>query len=240
MKAPLLVGVLAVFLAAPASAGTASSLTVYAASSLKEVFPRIDAQPRYSVAGSDQLALQIREGAPADVFAAASPKYPQQLFAARLVERPVTFATNRLLVLVPRSNPARIRSVTDLARPGIKLVIGDAGVPIGDYTRRVLARLGLTRALRNVVSEEPDAKGIVGKVVLGQADAGVVYVTDAKRVARQTSTVAIPRRGQPAVRYEIAVVRDSRQLGRARAFVRLVLSPAGRRQLAAAGFGLPE
>jgi molybdate transport system substrate-binding protein len=213
--------------------------TVFAASSLTEVFPRIDAKARYSFAGSDQLAYQIEQGAPADVFAAASPKYPQQLFEKGLVDRPATFATNRLVVIVPAANPGHIGSVFDLRRKGIKLVIGQAGVPIGDYTRKVLAKLGLTGVLENVVSEEPDVKGIVGKVVLGQADAGFVYVTDAKPVAGKTRVVSIPARGQPTVRYEIAIVRSSKQPAAARAFVRRVLGKDGRARLAAAGFGLP-
>jgi molybdate transport system substrate-binding protein len=225
-------------LAAPASAGTAR-ITVLAASSLTEVFPLIDSRPHYSFGGSDDLALQIREGAPADVFASASPKYPQDLFRRGLVERPRTFALNRLVVIVPRSNPAHIRTVFDLKRPGIRLVLATASVPIGAYARQVLARLGLSAALRNVVSEEQDVKGVVGKVALGEADAGLVYITDVKPVAGQVRTIQVPARGQPAVRYELAVVVSSRHKSAARAFVARVLGEVGRGQLAAAGFLLP-
>jgi molybdate transport system substrate-binding protein len=225
-------------LAAPASPA-APRLTVYAASSLTEVFPRIDSRSRYDFAGSDNLALRIRQGAPADVFAAASPKYTQDLYRRGLVERPRTFALNRLVLVVPRSNPARIGSIFDLRRPGVRLVLAAASVPIGKYARQVLARLRLNAALRNVVSEERDVKGIVGKVVLGEADAGLVYVTDVKPAAGKVRAIAIPARGQPTVRYELAVVASSRHQAAARAFVARVLGEVGRGHLRAAGFLLP-
>jgi molybdate transport system substrate-binding protein len=213
--------------------------TVLAASSLTQVFPRIDPGAAYSFAGSDQLAYQIEQGAPADVFAAASPKYPARLYREGLVRRPQIFATNRLILLLPASNPAGIRSVFDLRRRGIKLVIGQSGVPIGDYTRTVLRRLRLTSALDDVVSEEADVEGIVGKVVLGQADAGFVYATDARPVAGKVRVVELPARGQPVVRYELAVLVGAHHPAVARAFVARVLGAGGRARLAAAGFGLP-
>ena len=142
-------------LAVPAATGAGGGLTVFAAASLTQVFPRIDRSPHYSFAGSDQLALQIRQGAPADVYAAASPKYPQLLYHDGLVSKPVTFATNKLIVLVPKSNPARLTSIYDLRRSGVKVVIGDRGVPIGAYTRQLLDTLGITDdVMRNVVSQE--------------------------------------------------------------------------------------
>ena len=153
-------------------------LDVYAAASLAEVFPQIDPDARFSFAGSDELATQIREGAPADVYAAASSKYPQELFEEELVEEPVTFASNRLVLIVPRANPAAIESVEDVLQPGTRLVVAAEGVPVGDYTRTVLETLGLSAALDNVVSNEDDVKGVAGKVALGEADAGFVYATD--------------------------------------------------------------
>ena len=224
---------------AAASVG-ASKITVYAAASLTEVFPKIDPGERYSFAGSDQLAFQIQQGAPADVYAAASPKYPDQLYKQGFVLKPVVFATNTLVLIVPASNPARIRSVFDLKKPGIKLVIGQMGVPIGDYTRTVLKNLGLSSVLSHVVSQETDVKGIVGKVVLGQADAGFVYITDSKPVARKVKVVRLPARAQPQVKYEIAVVKASHNRAAAQAFVSRVLAKKGRAALAAAGFGLPR
>ena len=233
--------VLVAALALPGSASGGTPITVFAAASLTQALPRIDLAPRYSFAGSDQLAIQIQQGAPADVFAAASPKQPELLFRNGLVRRPVAFATNKLIVLVPRSNPAHIQSVYDLRRAGVKIVIGDATVPIGTYTRQILETLGITADVsRNVVSEETDVKGIVTKVALGEADAGFVYRTDAKPVAQRTSSVALPNWAQPAIRYEVAVVKASPRRQAAAAFVKKLLSRRGRLLLKQAGFGLPQ
>jgi molybdate transport system substrate-binding protein len=231
--AAVLAAVLA--LAVPAAAGTAR-ITVYAAASLTDVFPRIDSGPRYQFAGSDQLALQIEQGAPADVFASASPRYTLDLYRKGLVERPRTFTSNRLVLIVPRSNPAHLRSVADLVRPGVKLVVAAPSVPVGAYARQALARLGLNAALRNVVSEEQDVKGVVAKVVLGEADAGFVYATDARPVAARVRTIAIPVRARPIALYSIAVVKASRHRKEAAAFIARVLGPVGQRALKAAGF----
>ena len=225
----------------PAATAAVNGITVFAASSLTQAFPLIDSGPRYSFGGSDSLALQIRNGAPADVFASASPAQANALYREELVLRPRVFATNRLTVIVPSGNPARIRSVFDLRRRGVKIVIGDPQVPIGSYTRTVLTRLGIAKAvLKNVVSEENDVKGVVAKVALRQADAGFVYATDARAAAPRVSTVVIPARAQPSVQYEIAVVADSDHRAAAAAFVRRVLSPAGRAQLRRSGFGVPD
>jgi molybdate transport system substrate-binding protein len=228
-------------LALPASVSGGTPITVFAAASLTEVLPRIDKGPRYSFAGSDQLAIQIQQGAPADVFAAASPKQPELLFRNGIVRKPVVFATNRLIVLVPRGNPAHIRTVYDLRRQGVKIVIGDRTVPIGAYTRQILDALGITAEVtRNVVSEEADVKGIVTKVALGEADAGFVYRTDAKPVALRTLSVALPIWAQPSIRYEIALVKSSSRPQAAKAFMQKLLSKRGRLLLKQAGFGLPE
>jgi len=236
-----LLAVAAVALAVPASVSASTPITVFAAASLTEVFQRIDKAPRYGFAGSDQLALQIRQGAPVDVYAAASPKQTQLLYREGLVLKPVAFATNKLIVLVPRSNPARIRSVYDLRRSGLKVVIGDRMVPIGSYTRRILDTLGISAdVLKNVVSEETDVKGIMAKVALGEADAGFVYRTDAKPVASRTRAVTLPAWAQPPIRYEIAVVKASSHPAAAKAFVKKVLSKRGRLLLGRAGFGLPK
>jgi molybdate transport system substrate-binding protein len=225
----------------PAAGSAGTRLTVFAAASLTDVFPRIDGGERYSFAGSDQLALQIRQGAPADVYAAASPKYTELLYRDGFVQKPVVFATNKLIVLVPRSNPAHIRSVYDLRRPGVKVVVGDSTVPIGIYTRQILDALGITADVtKNVVSEETDVKGIVSKVALGEADAGFVYRTDARPVASSTRSIALPAWAQPPIRYELAVVRASKHRAAAMAFIRKVLAKRGRMLLARFGFGLPK
>ena len=228
-------------LALPASVSGATQLNVFAAASLTNVFLKIGGAARYSFAGSDQLSVQIRQGAPADVFASASPKYAQLLYRDGVVSKPVVFATNKLIVLVPRSNPAKIRSVYDLRRSGLKIVVGDSTVPIGVYTRQILDALGITSDIaKNVVSQESDVKGIVSKVALGEADAGFVYRTDARPVAGHVRTIALPAWAQPPVRYEIAVVKASKHASAARAFVKRVTSTRGRKLLARAGFGLPK
>ena len=224
----------------PPSRPAAERLTVFAAASLSEVFRNLDPRARYNFAGSDQLAVQLRQGAPADVYAAASPKHPQALYRERLVFRPRVFATNELIIIVPRANRARIRTIRELRRDGVKIVVGDEGVPIGEYTRTVLKKLDLEGVLRNVVSEETDVKHIVGKVALGEADAGFVYRTDARPTRARVRSVAIPARGQPRVEYQLAVVRSSGRPVMARRFVARVLGTTGRRQLQAAGFGLPR
>jgi molybdate transport system substrate-binding protein len=236
-----LLAVAVVALALPASVSGGTPLTVFAAASLTDVLPRIDKAPRYSFAGSDQLAIQIQQGAPADVYAAASPKQPELLYRNGLVRKPSVFATNKLIVLVPRSNPGGIHDVYDLRRAGLKIVIGDRTVPIGVYARQILDTLGITNdVMKNVVSQETDVKGIVTKVALGEADAGFVYLTDAKPVASRTRAVALPQWAQPPIRYEIAVVTASGSQTAAKAFVKKVLSKRGRLLLAKAGFGLPK
>ena len=214
--------------------------TVYAAASLTNVFPKVSPASRFQFAGSNQLALQITRGAPADAFASASPVYTQQLFRDGRVEKPRTFATNSLVLAVPRSNPAKLRSVFDLAkRPQLKLVVAGPKVPIGLYTREVLKRLGLLRVLRKTVSQEPDVKGIVGKLALGEADAGFVYATDVRAASSRLIAIPLPQRSQPTVRYEIAIVRGSANREAALEFVADLLSTEGRRELAKTGFGLP-
>jgi molybdate transport system substrate-binding protein len=242
-----LIGAVAIFLVlASSGCGGATGdgdsndqATVFAASSLTEVFPKIDPGATYNFAGSDDLAMQIQERAPADVFAAASPKYPDQLYADGLVDKPEVFATNKLVLIVPKDNPAGIDSVDDLRNKDVKLVIGAEGVPIGDYTRTVLDKMGATDVVDQVASEEDDVKGVVGKVALGEADAGFVYVTDVKPVADKVTAIELPASAQAVVEYEIAVVKDAPHHGAAHAFVEEVLGDDGRSALSEAGFGLP-
>ena len=238
----LLLGVVVVAaLALPATTSAGDAVTVYAAASLTDVFPRIDRAARYSFAGSDQLALQLQQGAPADVYAAASPKYAKLLYRSGLVRKPSVFATNKLVLIVPRSNPGGVKSVYDLSRSGLRVVIGDKSVPIGTYTRHILDALGITADVtKNVVSQETDVKGIAAKVALGEADAGFVYVTDSRPVAGKVRVIALPAWAQPPIRYEIAVVAASSKQLAARAFVKRVLSKRGRLLLRRAGFGLPK
>lgn len=217
-----------------------ASVDVYAAASLAEVFPEIDPDARYSFAGSDELATQIREGAPADVYAAASSRYPQELFAEDLVREPVTFASNRLVIVVPQANPAGIEDPEDLLAEGTRLVLAAEGVPVGDYAREALGELGLTDALENVVSNEDDVKGVSGKVALGEADAGIVYATDAVPLGDDVRVIALPDSAQPTIEYQAAVVTASDDSEAATAFVELLLSDEGRAALARAGFVVPS
>jgi molybdate transport system substrate-binding protein len=229
--------VLAAVTAARAGGGPA---TVYAAASLTEVLPKVSPGSRYEFAASNQLAFRIRNGAPADLFASASPIYTQELYRDGLVERARLFATNSLVLAVPRSNPAGIRTVQDLAkRPKLKLVVAGPKVPIGLYTREVLKRLGLLRVLRKAVSQEPDVKGIVGKLALGQADAGFVYATDVRAASSRLRSIPLPARSQPTVGYEIAVVKGTSNRAAALELVADLLGEDGRRELRRAGFGLP-
>lgn len=216
-------------------------LTIYAAASLTEVFRAFDPAQRYSFASSNTLETQIRNGAPSDLFASAAPLNTQRLFREGLVGKPVTFTSNRLVLIVPESNPAEIRSVYDLKGKPVKLVIAGPAVPVGRYTRIVLRKLGLTSVLSKVVSQESDVKAVTGKVALGQADAGFVYATDARPVSGQVSVIRIPAWAQPRVRYEIAVVSRSSNKAAAQAWIRTILSARGQAALKSYGFlALPK
>ncbi len=203
-----------VVVSAAAAAPQQSPLTIYAAASLTDVFRAFDPNQRYSFAGSNALETQIRNGAPADIFASAAPLNTQRLFAQGHVEKPVTFTSNRLALIVPRSNPAGIRTLYDLRRKPVKLVVCGPAVPVGAYTRTVLKKMGLSSVLSKVVSQEPDVRAVTSKVALGQADAGFVYVTDARAVSEQVTVIRIPAWAQPRVRYEVAVVSRSSRQGR--------------------------
>ena len=214
----------------------ANPLTIYAAASLTQVFSAYDPVQRYDFAGSNVLETQIRNGAPADIFASAAPLNAERLYAAGLVDKPVTFTANRLALIVPKSNPAGITSVYDLKTKKVKLVIANAAVPVGGYTRTVLKKMALTSVLANVVSQESDVKAVTAKVALGQADAGFVYVTDARPVSDQVTVIPIPAWAQPRVRYEIAVVSKSGNKAAAQTWIKGILSAKGQAALKNAGF----
>ena len=220
-----------------AHAAADARLTVYAASSLTDVFPRIDASQQYSFGGSNTLAAQIQQGAPADVFASANMTLPKQLHAKGLCSKPVVFTRNALMVVVPKANPARIHTVSDLTRRGVKLVVAAAGVPVGDYTLRVLRKLNLSAAVqKNVVSRETDVREVLAKVALGEADAGFVYATDARTVRARVTAIALPARAQPNVQYGICLVASSGDKADGQAFIDKIVSKAGQAKLLAAGF----
>lgn len=208
-------------------------LRVSAAASLRSAFGEYAAaafphdEISQSFAGSDQLAAQIEQGANPDVFASANTEYPEELYKKGLLEKPVIFARNRLVLAVPADSP--IRSLGDVARPGVSLVIGDPGVPIGSYTRGVLGRLPRSESsaiLANVRSEESDVTSIVGKLVQGAADAAFVYVTDVRAAGADVRAIGLPDSLQPEVAYGIGVLVDAPDPELARRFVE-GLKPGG-------------
>jgi molybdate transport system substrate-binding protein len=199
----------------------------------------IEPNAEYNFAASDTLATQLREGAPADVFAAANERLPNELLADGVVLQPVVFVTNRLVLLVQKGNPKAITGVADLGRSGITFLMADKGVPVGDYTRKVLQNLGATELVGKAASQEDDVRAVAGKVALGEADAGFAYATDAQAVADDVEAVAIPAGVQPPVRYAVAVVASSTRKDRAAAFIEELRSPEGRQAFRDAGFGLP-
>ncbi|HTX31575.1 MAG TPA: molybdate ABC transporter substrate-binding protein [Solirubrobacteraceae bacterium] len=222
------------------SAASSAPPTVLAAASLTKVFPQIDSSAKYTFGGSGALETDIEQGAPADVFAAASPKQPAQLFAKGLVDKPVEFATNTLVLIVPTNNPAHINSVADITKPGVKLVICNATVPCGDYARTAFKNLGITTAaMKNVVSQTTDVTQTVADVALGQADAGFVYITDAKAASGKVKVIRLPAAAKPGAKDFIAVVKSGKNQAAAKAFVAQVLSADGQAKLKAAGFGQP-
>ena len=207
-----------------------------AAASLTDVLPEVDPGPEYSFGGSSELATQIREGAPADVYVSADPRLARALAREGLAGGVADFGANRLAVVVPADNPASIREPADLARPGVRLVIAQEGVPVGDYAREALRRLDLATALDRVVSEERDARAVVGKVALGEADAGIAYATDVEAVGSGVRAIEVPSAAQPRIGYAVAIVRDG---AAARAFVARLLGAPGREVLREEGFAAP-
>jgi molybdate transport system substrate-binding protein len=222
---------------ARAHASGQAQVTVYAAASLTDVFPRIDPAQRYAFGGSNTLAAQIQQGAPADVFASANMTLPNQLYAKGLCSKPVVFTRNALVIVVPKGNPAGIHSVYDLAKAGVKLDVAGPGVPVGSYTLQVLKHMNLSAAvLKNVVSQETDVREVLAKVGLGEADAGFVYSTDARTVPGRVSVIKVPAWAQPKVQYGICLVTAGGSRAYGQAFVNRVLSKAGQAKLIAAGF----
>jgi len=224
----------------PVAAAPKAQITVYAAASLTDVFPQIDAGQKYSFGGSNTLAAQIRQGAPADVFASANMTLPNQLNASGTCSKPVVFTRNTLVIVVPSSNPAKLRSIYGLTRKGIKLVIAGSGVPVGSYTLQVLKNMNLSGpVLANVVSRETDVREVLAKVALGEADAGFVYATDVRAASSRLLAIPLPKRSQPTILYEVAIVKGSKNREAGLEFVADLLSTDGRRALKLAGFGLP-
>lgn len=246
--------VLAIALAAAASgcAGPAGGgapeqdLTVFAAASLKGPFTALakkfeaghpGTRVTLSFAGSADLATQLGQGAPADVFASADQKNMAKAAGAALVDgTPRDFASNVLAIAVPPANPANIGSFADLARPGTKLVVCAAQVPCGAAAATIAARAGV--ALKPV-SEESAVTDVLGKVASGEADAGLVYVTDVRAAAGKVKGIDVPESAYAVNKYPIAALKGSRNKELAAAFVALVTGAEGQQLLTDAGFGSP-
>ncbi|OIQ09456.1 molybdate ABC transporter substrate-binding protein [Neomoorella thermoacetica] len=227
-------------------------LVVFAAASLTDAFGEIGrafekSHPgvtvKFNFGGSQQLRTQIEQGMSADVFASADQKYMQELVAKGLVEPPRDFTANTLTVIVPKNNPAGIKSAADLANKG-KLVLAAPDVPIGKYSRQALEKLATLygsdypkQVEKRVVSQETTVRQVVAKVALGEADAGIVYVTDINSSYRdKLDTIPFPQEANVRATYPIAIVKDSKQAGLARELVNLILSPDGQKILAKYGF----
>lgn len=231
-----------------AASDSGGTLTVDAAASLTGAFTELaktfsQQHPGWTVTnnfnGTDQLAAQVEAGQKADVFAGASPKYPEELQSKKLLGPTKNFATNTLVIVVPASNPAGITSYQDLVSKQPKLVIGDPTVPIGAYTELVLQNLGIQESQLNIVSKEVDVKSVLAKVTTGAADAGFVYVTDALSAGDQVKQVKFPAKAQATAVYPIGVLTDSSNKEAAQWWVNLVLSPTGQGVLKKLGFGPP-
>ena len=223
-----------------------TTLRVFAAASLTESFTAIaeefeDEHPGTRVelnfGPSSGLAEQIRGGAPADVYAAASPDAMEPLVADGAVNQPRDFATNRMAIAVPDDNPGDVRGLEDLAQDGLKVALCQPQVPCGQVAAEVLDGAGL--AVRPA-TEEVDVKGVLTKVGLGEVDAGLVYATDVRAAGDTVRGVAIPADQNRSTTYPIATVTDSGRGGAAQELVDLVLSPTGARILGDAGFGRPR
>jgi molybdate transport system substrate-binding protein len=245
--------------AGPPSSAPAQNVTldVFAAASLTEAFKELGAgfaaahpgvTPRFNFAGSQQLALQINDGAPADVFASANTKQMDAVIKTGEVVSGTqhAFTRNKLVLVYPKDNPAGVQGLADLAKAGVKVVLAAKAVPAGNYALQVLkkasARPDFTSAysptvMANVVSFEEDVEGVLGKVALGEADAGIVYVSDlANTAAAKVGHSDIPDDLNAIASYPIAPLAHANNPDLARAFVDYVQSPAGQAVLAKHGF----
>jgi molybdate transport system substrate-binding protein len=245
----LLLGLL--LIAGGAHAETSRELTVCAASSLREAFEGLVAEferlhagttVHLNLAGSQELRTQIEHLARADVFASADLRHMAALEKAGLVGKPAVFARNEPVIVVPKGNPAKIRALTDLPKTK-RLVVGAMEVPIGRYTMEIFDAAGnkygaelRAKLEASVVSRELNVRQVLAKVALGEADAGIVYRTDAMAAKDQVEVVTIPSELNAIAQYPIAVIKAAPQPELAAAWTALVLSPAGQRRLVAAGF----
>jgi molybdate transport system substrate-binding protein len=205
-----------------------AGITVFAGSSMTTVLPQIDPGNTYSFGSSTALGTQITNGAPADVLMSANTSVPASLFASGVVEKPVNFTRNTLAVVVPKANPAGIKSIYDLTKSGTKIAEAASTVPVGSYTVQVLNQMGINTAVQaNVVTKETSDANVVAKVALGQVDAGFVYLSDYVIDPTHLTLIKVPAWAQPKITYAMAVVTKSPNQAAAEAWMKQVLSPAG-------------
>jgi len=228
------------------SASGGGTLTVFAAASLKNTFTALGTQfeaahpgvkVTFNFAGSSDLATQIQQGAPADVFASADTKNMDKVTAEKLIAgTPVLFASNTLEIAVPPGNPAKITGLKDLTNPAVKLVVCAPAVPCGSAADKVEAAAGLTFT---PVSEEQSVTDVLGKVTTGQADAGLVYVTDVQGAAGKVEGVTFPESSVAVNKYPIGALAAAKNGTLATDFIALVTGADGQKVLADAGFAKP-
>lgn len=238
---------LLISLSACSNPGEGVSLTVFAAASLTDAFDEIatafeashsGVDVMFNFAGSNTLRAQIEQGAQADVFASANTKEMDALVSAGLVETPQIFLDNRLVIVTPTNNPAELSTFSELASPNLTLVLAAEDVPAGRYARQMLDNAGTefkTQVLVSVVSNENSVKQVLAKVKLGEADAGIVYKSDAV-AAPELPVIEIPTELNVQAEYPIVTLRDAPNPGLADAFVAFVLSPQGQAILQKWGF----
>jgi len=245
----------------PTPASTAASeprtLNVFAAASLTDAFTEIGKKYEathsgvsvtFNFAGSQALRTQIEEGAPADVFASANKTEMDTLVKDGFVAQGTSqvFLNNKLIVILPANNIAHVTKLADLANPGVKLVLAAEEVPVGKYARQALDQMNAQfgtdfkdKVLANVVSNEDNVKQVVAKVQLGEADAGIVYTSDAV-AAPELKTIEIPAELNVIAQYPIATLTKAAQMDLATAFIEYVLSTDGQSVLQKWGFAPPE
>jgi len=227
------------------SAAAPETITVFAASSLTGAFTQLGQQfqaahkgdtVKFSFGPSSGLATQVTSGAPADVFASASPKTMQQVVSAGDASNPQDFAKNFAEVAVPANNPAHVSSVNDLAKKSVKVALCQPQVPCGEVAAEVFKNAGITV---KPVTLQPDVKSVLTQVETGNVDAGMVYVTDVMAAGSKVTGLTIPASDNVSTLYPIATISSSKEKSIAQAFVAYVLSPAGQQVLTAAGFQKP-
>jgi molybdate transport system substrate-binding protein len=249
MKRSVIAALIVCGFAATTRAEEPREITVFAAASLREAFEdlgktfetKTHVKVRLNLAGSQELRTQIENGARADVFASADQKHMDALVKAKLAAAPRVFARNTPVIIVPKDNPAKIASFQDLPKAK-KIVIGVPEVPIGNYTLQILDKAGADfkdKVLANVVSREPNVRQVLAKVTLGEADAAVVYRTDAMAGKDKVAIIDIPAKVNVVAEYPVAVLEKAPEAAAARAFVDLLLSADGQKRLATAGFVAP-